>query len=127
MVKKCRILLVDDEKDIVTVIKKGLEKRGLEVDVYTDPLEALSRFTPRLYDLLILDIRMPGMSGIQLLKKLRAIDEKIRVLFLTAFEIEENEWYLVLPGVDVNGFIKKPVRLEDLFNTISKIKTAQLQ
>jgi CheY-like chemotaxis protein len=127
MVKKCRILLVDDEKDIVTVVKKGLEKRGLEVDVYTDPLEALSRFTARLYDLLILDIRMPGMSGIQLLKRLRAIDEKIRVLFLTAFEIEENEWYLVLPGVDVNGFIKKPVRLEDLFNTISKIKTAQLQ
>jgi CheY-like chemotaxis protein len=69
MVKKCRILLVDDEKDIVTVIKKGLEKRGLEVDIYTDPLEALSKFTPQLYDLLILDSRMPGMSGIQLLKR----------------------------------------------------------
>ena len=47
--------------------------------------------------------------------------------FLTAFEIEENEWYLVLPGVDVIGFIKKPVRLEELFKVISKIKTAQLQ
>jgi DNA-binding response OmpR family regulator len=127
MVKKCRVLLVDDEKDIVFVIKKGLERHGLEVDGYTDPAEALAKFVPGLHDLLILDIRMPGMSGIQLFRSIRAKDEKIRVLFLTAFEIEEHEWRLVLPSVDVNGFIKKPIRLEELVNVISQIKMAQMQ
>jgi two-component system catabolic regulation response regulator CreB len=127
MDKKCRILLVDDEKDIVTVIKKGLEKHGFEVDGCTSPMEALTKFKIGVHDLLILDIRMPGMSGIQLFRKIKEMDEKIRVLFLTAFEIEEDEWRLVLPNVDANGFVKKPARLEDLVSTIYQIKTARAQ
>ena len=127
MVKKCRILLVDDEKDIVFIIKKGLERHGFDVDGYADPAEALANFVPGRHDLLILDIRMPGMSGIQLFKKIREIDEKIMVMFLTAFEIEEQEWSIVFPSVDVDGFIKKPIRLEDLVGAIVKIKTAALQ
>jgi two-component system catabolic regulation response regulator CreB len=127
MDKKCRILLVDDEKDIVTVIKKGLEKHGFEVDGCTSPMEALTKFKIGIHDLLILDIRMPGMSGIQLFRKIKEMDEKIRVLFLTAFEIEEDEWRLVLPNVDANGFVKKPARLEDLVSTIYQIKTARAQ
>jgi CheY-like chemotaxis protein len=70
---------------------------------------------------------MPGMSGIQLFRKIKEMDEKIRVLFLTAFEIEEDEWRLVLPNVDANGFVKKPARLEDLVSTIYQIKTARAQ
>ena len=126
MKKKCKILLVDDEEDVVSVIKKGLEIHGFEVDAFTSPLEALSRFRAGDHDLLILDIRMPGMTGIQLFREIRNLDANVKVLFLTAFEIQEKEWQMVLPHTDANGFIRKPVRIEHLINTIAQIKSSLL-
>jgi DNA-binding NtrC family response regulator len=123
MAKKCKILLVDDEKDIVNVLKKGLEQNGFEVDAFTDPREALSAFKAGVHDLLIFDIRMPGMTGIQLYKEIKDIDENVRVLFLTAFEIQEKEWHLVLPHTEATGFIKKPVTIQYLVNAIKRAKT----
>lgn len=61
--KKYRVMIVDDEQDITTIFKIGLENNEFVVTTFNDPLEALSKFRPRLYDLLILDIRMPGMNG----------------------------------------------------------------
>jgi DNA-binding response OmpR family regulator len=119
-------LLVDDEEDIVSIIKKGLEAHGLEVDGFTSPFEALSSFKAGAHDLLILDIRMPGMTGIQLFREIRNLDADVKVLFLTAFEIQEKEWQMVLPNTDANGFIKKPVRIEYLVNTIVRLKSSPL-
>ncbi len=126
MARKCRILLVDDERDIVYVIKMGLEQNGFEVDAYTDPIGALASFKPSLYDLLILDIRMPGMTGIQLFKEIRTMDANAKVLFLTAFEIQEKEWHMVLPSTKVNGFIKKPVTIYSIINAISQVKASEV-
>ena len=64
--KKYRVMIVDDEQDITSIFKIGLEKNEFIVTTFNEPLEALSKFRPRLYDLLILDIRMPGMNGFQL-------------------------------------------------------------
>ena len=64
--KKYRVMIFDDEQDITTIFKIGLENNEFVVTTFNDPLEALSKFRPRLYDLLILDIRMPGMNGFQL-------------------------------------------------------------
>jgi len=116
-----RILVVDDEKYIVNVIGKGLEDNGFEVDAFTDPRKALSNFKTGIYDLLILDIRMPGMSGIQLFKEMRKIDDTVKVIFLTSFEIQEKEWRMVLPSTEVNGFIKKSVATKRLMKVISEI------
>src|SRR5581483_2302316 len=116
-----RILVVDDEKYIVNVIGKGLEENGFEVDAFTDPRKALSNFKTGIYDLLILDIRMPGMSGIQLFKEMRKIDDTVKVIFLTSFEIQEKEWRMVLPSTEVNGFIKKSVATKRLMKVISEI------
>ena len=79
-------MIVDDEQDITTIFKIGLEKNEFIVDTFNDPLEALSNFRPRMYDLLILDIRMPGINGFQLYQKIRDLDNKVKVCFLTAFE-----------------------------------------
>ena len=84
--KKYRVMIVDDEQDITTIFKIGLENNEFVVTTFNDPLEALSKFRPRLYDLLILDIRMPGMNGFQLYQKIREIDNKVKVCFLTAFD-----------------------------------------
>ena len=84
-----RILLVDDEPDVTISIKLGLEtqEKGFVVDISNDPIEALANFKAESYDLLLLDIKIPQMNGFELYEKIRKIDNKIKVCFITAFEV----------------------------------------
>jgi DNA-binding response OmpR family regulator len=118
---KGRILLVDDERDINTVVKKGLERVGFKVRAFNNPLDALSNFEAGSYDVALLDIRMPSMNGFELYKKLREIDSKIKVCFITAFEMYEEEFKKLFPSYEVRCFIKKPIKLTDLIVEIEKI------
>lgn len=118
---KGRILLVDDERDINTVVKKGLERVGFKVRAFNNPLDALSKFEAGSYDVALLDIRMPSMNGFELYKKLREIDSKIKVCFITAFEMYEEEFKKLFPSYEVRCFIKKPIKLTDLIVEIEKI------
>ena len=118
---KGRILLVDDERDINTVVKKGLERVGYKVRAFNNPLDALSKFEAGSYDVALLDIRMPSMNGFELYKKLREIDSKIKVCFITAFEMYEEEFKKLFPSYEVRCFIKKPIGLTDLIVEIEKI------
>src|SRR5437867_7409210 len=109
-----RIFVVDDEVDITTVFKLGLEEADLQVDVYNDPLSALSDYKPDIYDLLLLDIKMPKMNGFELYKKIKDIGDdennKPRICFITAYEgygIQFNELFPILEEVDC--FLKKPI------------------
>ncbi|MFZ0646909.1 MAG: response regulator, partial [Nitrososphaeraceae archaeon] len=77
-----RILLVDDEVDVISVFKMILEMNGYEVDAYTDPTSALDDFKPNFYGLLLLDIRMPTINGFELYRKMRNIDDKVPVCFI---------------------------------------------
>lgn len=90
--KKYRVMIVDDEQDITTIFKMGLENNQFIVTTFNDLVEALSRFRPGLYDRLILDMRMPGMNGFQLYRKIRDIDNKVKVCFLTAFDEPRGEF-----------------------------------
>jgi two-component system, OmpR family, response regulator ChvI len=65
---------------------KGLEKGGYDVDSFNDPMVALSNFKPDIYDLLLLDTKMPNMTGFELYCKLKEIDSKVKVCFITAYE-----------------------------------------
>lgn len=118
---KGRILLVDNERDINTVVKKGLERVGFKVRAFNNPLDALSNFEAGSYDVALLDIRMPSMNGFELYKKLREIDSKIKVCFITAFEMYEEEFKKLFPSYEVRCFIKKPIKLTDLIVEIEKI------
>ncbi|MGC2385850.1 MAG: response regulator, partial [Nitrososphaeraceae archaeon] len=69
-----KILIVDDDPDLVSTFKMILEMNGYEVDGYTNPLSALSNFRPNEFGLLLLDIRMPVMNGFELFKKMKSID-----------------------------------------------------
>ena len=79
---KKRVLVVDDEKDITLVCTMILKDTGFEVDVFTDPIVALTSFKPNFYDLVILDIKMPHMDGFELYKKIKELDNKVKVCFL---------------------------------------------
>ena len=83
-----RILIVDDEEDNALTIKKALLYNGFEkVETYNDPLLAMKHFTADLCDLLILDIVMPLIDGFALYEKMKKIDNKVKVCFITAFDI----------------------------------------
>ncbi len=93
------------------------------VDSYTDPTLALSNFRPRLYDLLILDIKMPKMSGLELYQKMKEIDSNVKICFLTASELfyEEYRRLDAYPRLDKAYFVQKPFRAEQLIRKINEI------
>ena len=82
-----RILLVDDEPDVTITFKMGLEGKGYKVDEFNDPEEALAQFKIGVYNLLLLDIKMPKMNGFQLYEELEKLDKEPKVCFITAFEV----------------------------------------
>ncbi len=114
--------MVDDEPDIIHVVEIVLEDNGFLVDSYTDPTLALSNFKPGLYDLLLLDIRMPKMNGFELYQKMKEIDSNVKICFLTASElIYEYRKLDAYPTLDKVYFIQKPFRSEDLIHKINEI------
>jgi CheY-like chemotaxis protein len=119
-----RILVVDDEPDINFIVKTISEKqRGFRVDSLHDPELALKSFRPGLYDLLILDIRMPKMNDIDLYNKISKMDENIRVCFLSANEqfYEDIKNQLSLSMEADFYFLQKPFSSEELVRHVDKI------
>ena len=112
------ILLVDDDADSRAVISLGLKNEGFNVEDNGDPKDVLAKFKPGKYDLLLLDIHMPGMNGFQLYREIRKIDKKVRVCFITAFEIYFDEFRRVFPKIHVSCFVPKPVTLSKLAQVV---------
>jgi DNA-binding response OmpR family regulator len=121
--KNKRILLVDDEYDIIRLVRMILKDNGFLVDVYTDPTLALSSFKAGFYDLLLLDIRMPEINGLELYQKMKQIDNNAKVCFLTASELfyEEYRRLEALPWLDKAYFIQKPFRTDEMIDQIKAI------
>ena len=115
-----KLFVIDDDPDIVYVLKHGLQKNGFLVDAFTNPEEALRSFESKPHDLCLVvsDIRMPWLSGIQLARKVKQINPDIKVVLMTAFEIKDNEFSKVFPSTQVDGFVQKPISIAELTNKI---------
>ena len=121
-----RIMIVDDEYDIARLFAIGLERNGFVVDVFNDPLSALSNYKAGLYDLLLLDIRMPGVNGYELYKKIRDIDDKAQVCFITAYEEYLNDFKKLFPNLEVDCFVRKPIEIDNLVKIVrSKLEDSK--
>jgi two-component SAPR family response regulator len=118
-----KLLVVDDNSDTVQVLKIGLIKNRFLIDAYTNPNEALQNFksNPKDYCLLLSDIRMPALSGIQLARKVKEINRDVKIILMTSFEIRDNEFSKVFPSIHVDGFVQKPISINDLTNKILRI------
>ena len=120
-----KILLIDDERDIIFTIKKILEDNGFEVDSFYDPILALNYYKVNFYDLIILDIKMPKIDGFELYIKIREKDPKVKICFLTAiarFNEEFRKIRLALGNtINEDYFIHKPVEMEDLLKKLTSI------
>ena len=122
--KNNRILIVDDEDDINLLFKMVLEDNGFKVDTFNDPLIALQNFTAGSYDLLLLDMLMPKMNGLELYQKIRMMDDKVKICFLTASGINHEEFRkraVSVAGIEndiKNCFFIKPIENEELINRV---------
>lgn len=123
------VLILDDEFDIVTVIKQGIEKQGFTVFAFTDPYLALEHFqiNSELYGLVITDLKMPGINGYEFIKKVKEIKPQVKVFFMTAFSINDVECRRILPSVKIEEFIEKPVSLKKLVSLINKYINLELK
>jgi CheY-like chemotaxis protein len=95
------ILVLDDEPDIATIVKKSLQDLGFRVSAFTDPVVALEYFKSNFKhscNIVISDIRMPGINGYELIKKAKEIDKQVKVVLMSAFEINEKEFHNPLRG-----------------------------
>ena len=116
------ILIVDDEFDIVETIKLWLQKRGLQVQGFTNPLIALEYFKNNCNSirLVLSDIRMPQMNGYELVKRIRDLGTEVKIILMSAFEINRLEMAKVLPDIKIDNMISKPISLRNLSKIIDK-------
>jgi|SRR5581483_1834610 len=105
------LMIVDDEPDITYIIKKALQLNGIVADSFNDPELALSCFKSGVYELVILDIRMPKMNGFELYQQIRKSDAEVKVCFLSAYETYGGQ---ANSPTEIRCVIKKPIRMADL-------------
>ena len=118
---KKRILIVDEEKDVGGTFQTILENYGFDIDYFTDPVVALEKFKPNLYDLIILDIKMPEINGFELYDQLKSRDSNIKTLFITALSSVESyntHNSKVFPLRGARHFMMKPVRTDELLQQV---------
>jgi CheY-like chemotaxis protein len=128
-VKGQNIMIVDDEDDINLLFQMLLSGEGYNVEAFTDPYIAINNFENGLYDLLIIDILLPNLDGFELYERLRLLDKKVKVCFLTAGEInyEQLKKAASFPEVPTEDcFIKIPVENSVLIRKVKNILSIDL-
>jgi len=115
-----KLLLVDDNHDILYSVKLGLQRRNFEVDAFANPLMALDAFQAEKYDLALLDIQMPEMNGFELYRKLAQIEPELKVCFFTAYENYREQFKKEFTEIRSDCFLRKPMSIERLSYEINK-------
>jgi CheY-like chemotaxis protein/predicted transcriptional regulator len=116
-----RLLVVDDDPDILQFFKLALLSEGrFIVDAFTNPEDALKSFkaNAKAYRLMLSDIRMPSLSGIQLARKVKEINFNVKIVLITAFELEDTEFSEAFPSNKIDAFLQKPVDTGELTNKV---------
>jgi DNA-binding NtrC family response regulator len=131
LVTRRLVAIVDDERDITVLFRDALQRiKGISIFAFTDPLMALEHFTinKEQYVLVISDLRMPGLDGIKLVKKIKDLNPFSKTILMTAFEIDDKLFQEYSKKEIINGFLQKPIRLDDLFvEVINQLHSYELQ
>jgi DNA-binding response OmpR family regulator len=122
---KIRLLLVDDESDFLTAYSRRFVRRNAEIDIATSGAEALEKVRDNKFDVVVLDVMMPGMSGIETLRRIKAIDPALPVIILTGHANSQA----MIEGMDCGAFdyLLKPVGTDELyFKVLDAVKSRRL-
>ena len=117
------VLIIDDEEDILYTFTTLLNRQGYKVKAFSNSIEAFTHFTeksPYFYNLILMDIRMPGINGIQLYHKLRAINPYAKILLISALDVV-HELIESVPGINTKEIVRKPIEAEDFILKIKSI------
>ncbi len=114
---KIKVLLVDDEVSFTTSLERVLSRRGFDVKVASDGLTALPLIAGEHFDVVLLDIKMPGMDGFQVLKEIRRFSPDIHVILLTGHYSSNEEEAILKKGA--YAYLIKPYPIPDLINLIT--------
>lgn len=120
---KSTILVIDDEQDLLALTKTFLETEGFEVHAFKSPEAAVShaRSGCTTCTVVVSDIRMPGMSGFEVVRRLRELLPNARVVLMSSFVIHKEEFRKVLPSLDVDEFLMKPFTKDELVTAVRKV------
>ena len=123
MMMGSKILVVDDEISVCKVLSKLLEYEGYDVEVSLSAEEALEKINKTVFDLIISDIKMPGMDGFELLKKIRAINVDSAVIFITGYGSVDSAIEAIKLGA--SDYIEKPFEIGQLKDLVSEVLKEQ--
>ena len=125
--KTSSVLLIDDDQDILTILKRLLELKGMNTHGFTDPVLAVEHFRNNAanYDIVVTDIRMQQMNGFEVARAVKEIRQDIKLAFITAFEINKSEFEKVLPSTNVDAFITKPVKSATFVEVINDLRSGK--
>lgn len=112
-----KLLIVDDEKDILLTLKMCLKDEGYDVTTINESEKALDHLEKESFDLIISDIKMPGMDGLELAGEIRKINKTVRIILMTGY-LEINNRKEATAELDLSGFLDKPLRDIDEFLTL---------
>jgi response regulator RpfG family c-di-GMP phosphodiesterase len=123
--ESCSILLIDDNFDIVRLIERALKEHGFKVSAFTNPARALEDFKVnyKTCSLILSDTIMPGMNGYEFVKKAKQIDNQTKIILMSAFEINDEEFHNMLSDIKIDAFLQKPFSMAKLNDVIDKIST----
>jgi CheY-like chemotaxis protein len=113
-----KILLVDDEKRFVLLLSKRLALRGIDTDYANSGEEAVAKVTDHHYDVAVLDVKMPGISGIALERKLRLLAPDMKTIFITGHGSETD---FKIGSAEAVHYLAKPLQIEELVKILNEI------
>jgi len=116
--EKLEVMVIDDESIVCRRLKQALTKLGYDVEVFEDPSKAMARFDEKAFDVVVTDLRMEPLSGIEVLGRIMSKSSKTKVIFITGYATVENAREALVKGAF--DFIAKPVKLNDLRMAITK-------
>jgi DNA-binding NtrC family response regulator len=121
---KARVLLVDDEQDFLATLSERLETRGLTVSAVTKGEDAVTKVDEQNFDLIILDLAMPGIDGLETLKRIKAKQPDAEIIILSGQGSIKSSIEAMKLGAE--DFLQKPVDISELMDKISDAKDKRL-
>lgn len=116
--EKVKIIVIDDEPSVLESFKMILKIKDYEVDTFSDGPSALSQLKPNVYDLAFVDLKLPGMDGIQILQKIKEIDPTIEVAIVTAYATEASHANAITLGA--LEYLRKPFLMEEIYELVER-------
>jgi DNA-binding response OmpR family regulator len=120
---KKRILIIEDDEEMRSLLKEFLNEEGYETDSVDNGSEAYRRLVRELFDLIITDIRMPGLTGLDILPGVRKLQPEAPIIVITAFGSEEVHHKVFERGA--TAYLEKPIHLENLRDLVQRIVSSK--